>query len=155
PPRVRPASTNPNLEPVAIDLNEEYASPQDNPLTLPVVGGDAIVVNRGRFLVDGWVKTPGAYDISPGMTAFGGVSAAGGALFPADLSSVTLWRTDRGGTKKKIEVNVNSITSGSDKDITLEAGDVIDVPASPIKLVPYGAYWIMTTVVRVGASIPI
>ena len=37
----------------------------------------AIVVNRGRYFVDGWVQTPGAYEISPGTTAFGALSAAG------------------------------------------------------------------------------
>jgi hypothetical protein len=47
------------------------------------------------------------------------------------------------------------VTEGGGKDVTLEAGDVIEVPASPIRIVPYGAYFILTTVVRVGASVPL
>jgi len=39
--------------------------------------------------------------------------------------------------------------------VTLQGGDVVSVPASSAKMVPYSAYYILTTVVRVGASIPI
>src|SRR5258705_274067 len=31
-----------NVEPIEIDVNEQYASAQSNPLLLPVVGGDSI-----------------------------------------------------------------------------------------------------------------
>src|SRR5262249_40635463 len=143
-----------NVQPLEIDVNEQYA-PNANPLLLPVVGGDAIVVNRGRYSVDGWVKTPGAYDIAPGMTAMGGISAAGGAVFAGDLSRVAVWRPQRGGTRKKIEVDIDQVTSGEGKDVTLQAGDVVEVPASTVRMVPYGAYWLLTTVVRVGASVPL
>jgi polysaccharide biosynthesis/export protein len=154
---VRRASLTPaaGLRPVEIDVNDEYASADQNPLTLPVVGGDQIVVNRGRFSVDGWVNTPGAYDIAPGMTAMGGIAAAGGAVFAGDLSKVTVWRTQPGGTKKAIEVDMDAVTSGGGKDVTLQAGDVVNVPASAAKMVPYSAYWALTTVVRIGASVPI
>jgi protein involved in polysaccharide export with SLBB domain len=117
-----------------------------------VIGGDAIVVNRGRYLVDGWVKTPAAYDISPGITAFGGISAAGGAEYPADLSNVVVWRTQRNGTKKRIDVDVSAIQAGNAKDVTLQAGDIVNVPASKVKLVPYSAYYVVTQVVRIGAG---
>jgi polysaccharide export outer membrane protein len=144
-----------NVEPIEIDVNEQYASAQSNPLLLPAVGGDQIIVNRGRFSVDGWVTTPGAYDIAPGMTAMGGISAAGGAVFAGDMSNVKVWRPQRGGTKKLIEVNMKDVMQGGAKDVTLQAGDVIEVPASTVKMVPYSAYWVLTTVVRVGASFPI
>jgi polysaccharide export outer membrane protein len=144
-----------NVEPIEIDINEQYANAQSNPLLLPVVGGDQITVNRGRFSVDGWVDKPGAYDIAPGLTAMGGISAAGGAVFAGDMSRVEVWRAQRGGTKKKIEVDMSAVTNGDGKDVTLQAGDVVHVPASPVKIVPYSAYWVLTTVVRVGASFPI
>lgn len=144
-----------SVQPIEIDINDQYASADQNPLALPVVGGDAIVVNRGRFSVDGWVTTPGAYDIAPGMTAQGGIAAAGGAVFAGDLSRVTVWRTQGGGTKKAIEVDMNKVQSGEMRDVTLQAGDVVSVPASATKMVPYSAYWVLTTVVRVGASVPI
>ena len=144
-----------DILPIEIDVNEQYEPASQNPLLLPVVGGDSITINRGRFLVDGWVAQPGAFDITPGMTAFGGLSAAGGAQFPADLSNVVVWRTERGGHKKRIDVDMARITSGDQKDITLQAGDVVKVPVSPLKMVPYSLFWIITNVVRIGASLPL
>jgi polysaccharide export outer membrane protein len=153
PAQVASARPGKDILPIEIDVNEQYEPANQNPLLLPVVGGDNIVINRGRFLVDGWVANPGAFDITPGMTAFGGLSAAGGAQFPADLSSVVVWRTERGGRKKRIDVNLKDIAAGEQKDVTLQAGDVVKVPPSPLKLVPYSVFWIITNVVRIGAGL--
>jgi polysaccharide export outer membrane protein len=139
--------------PIQIDLNREWRPPSENPLNLPVVGGDAIVVNSGRYFVDGWVHTPGAYDLTPGTTAMGGLTAAGGAMFPADLHGVVVWRTGPGGTKQRIDLDVDAVREGEAKDLTLEGGDVVSVPASTAKMVPYAGYWILTNVVRVGAGL--
>ena len=152
---VRVASLAPpvDIAPLEIDLNEQYEPPQENPLALPAIGGDAITVNRGQFLVDGWVASPGAIGISPGMTALSALTAAGGALYPADLSQVVLVRAERGGRKERIAVDLNAVQKGEQKDVTLQAGDIIQVPPSPIRLVPYGVFWLITNVVRVGAGV--
>jgi polysaccharide export outer membrane protein len=139
--------------PIEIDLNRQWQPPSENPLYMPVIGGDALVVNVGRYYVDGWVKTPGAYDISPGTTALGGLTAAGGAMYPADLHSIVVWRTEPGGTKKHIDVDVDAVRKGKIQDLTLQAGDVVSVPASTAKMVPYSGYWFLTNVVRVGAGL--
>jgi polysaccharide export outer membrane protein len=139
--------------PIEIDLNRQWQPPNENPLYMPVIGGDALVVNVGRYYVDGWVKTPGAYDISPGTTALGGLTAAGGAMYPADLHSIVVWRTEPGGTKKHIDVDVDAVRKGKVQDLTLQAGDVVSVPASTAKMVPYSGYWFLTNVVRVGAGL--
>jgi polysaccharide export outer membrane protein len=139
--------------PIVIDLNRQWQPPNENPLNLPVVGGDALVVNVGRYYVDGWVKTPGAYDISPGTTALGGITAAGGAMYPADLHSIVVWRTEPGGKKKRIDVDVDGVRKAQAQDLTLQAGDVVSVPASTAKMVPYSGYWFLTNVVRVGAGL--
>ena len=139
--------------PIEIDLNRQWQPPNENPLYMPVIGGDALVVNVGRYYVDGWVKTPGAYDISPGTTALGGLTAAGGAMYPADLHSIVVWRTEPGGTKKQIDVDVDAVRKGKTQDLTLQAGDVVSVPASTAKMVPYSGYWFLTNVVRVGAGL--
>jgi polysaccharide export outer membrane protein len=152
-PQVTATRPGADILPIEIDVNEQYEPANQNPLLLPVVGGDSIVINRGRFLVDGWVATPGAFDITPGMTAFGGLSAAGGAQFPADLANVVVWRTERGGRKKRIDVNLQNISAGEQKDVTLQAGDVVKVPASPLRLVPYSLFWLITNVVRIGAGL--
>lgn len=152
-PPLRPAAVPGGAGGIEIDLNGQWTPPHENPLNLPVIGGDAIVVNRGRFMVDGWVQTPGAYDITPGITAFGGLTAAGGAMYPADLSNVVVWRTEPGGTKKRLDVDVAAIQAGRARDLTLQAGDVVQVPADGMKLVPYSGYWVLTNVVRVGAGL--
>jgi polysaccharide biosynthesis/export protein len=139
--------------PIEIDLNREWQPPQENPLNLPVIGGDAIVVNRGQYFVDGWVEKPGAYDLSPGTTAMGGLTAAGGAMYPADLHGITVWRAEPGGTKKRVDVDVDAIRQAKAQDLTLQAGDVVNVPASTAKMVPYSGYWFLTNVVRVGAGL--
>jgi polysaccharide export outer membrane protein len=139
--------------PIEIDLNREWQPPQENPLNLPVIGGDAIVVNRGRYFVDGWVEKPGAYDLSPGTTAMGGLTAAGGAMYPADLHSIVVWRAEPGGTKKRLDLDVDAVREARAQDLTLEAGDVVSVPASTAKMVPYSGYWFLTNVVRVGAGL--
>ena len=141
------------LNPIEVDLNEDYDPPDENPLNLPVIGGDAIVVSRGRFLVDGWVRSPGAFDITSGMSAYGAVSAAGGTLFPADLGGVIIWRSERNGGKKRIDVDLAAIESGHEKDVTLEPGDVVSVPASILLMIPYSVYWTMINVVRFGAGV--
>ncbi len=139
--------------PIEIDVNEEYQPAHENPLGLPVLGGDSLVANSGMFTVDGWVEKPGALPISPGLTAFGGISAAGGAMFPADLARVELWRAESDGTRRRIEVDFAAIKEGTQKDVTLQAGDVIKVPASPTLMVPYTIYWLLTNVIRVGAGL--
>jgi polysaccharide biosynthesis/export protein len=149
PPALQPAATTPA---VTIDLNADYGAV--NPLLLPVVAGDAIVVNAGRFSVDGWVAKPGVYDLSPGMTAMGGVSAAGGAEFAGDMSHVTVWRAGRSGAREKIEVDMDQVEHAQGKDVTLQSGDVVEVPASPVRLVPYSVYLFMTKVVSMGAYMP-
>jgi polysaccharide export outer membrane protein len=152
-PQVASARPGRDILPIEIDVNEQYEPANQNPLLLPAVGGDNLVINRGRFLVDGWVAEPGAFDITPGMTAFGGLSAAGGAEFAADLSKVVVWRTERGGRKKRIDVNLNDVAGGGQKDVTLQAGDVVKVPVSPLRLVPYSMFWLVTNVFRIGAGL--
>ena len=152
---VRVASLAPpaDIAPLEIDLNQQYEPPQENPLALPAIGGDAITVNRGQFLVDGWVASPGAKGISPGMTALSAITAAGGALYPAELSEVVLVRAERDGRKERIPIDLNAVQKGERKDVTMQAGDVLQVPPSPIRLVPYGFFWLVTNVVRVGAGV--
>jgi polysaccharide export outer membrane protein len=125
-------------------------------LNMPALPGDVVMVpGGGEVLIQGWVQKPGAYKISSGLTILGAVAAAGGTAFPADSGSVELIRTNKKGQKSTFIANLDAIKSGAEPDLPLREGDVIDVGSSSPKLVAYGLYRLFTTVINVGASIPI
>jgi polysaccharide export outer membrane protein len=143
------------LAPIEIELDAEVPPGQPNPLLLPVAAGDSIVVSRGRFMVDGWVARPGLYSFTPGMTAYGATSVAGGALFPADLGAAEIVRARRDGTKEVLHVDLAKVGRGEMSDVSLREGDVIRLPASTVRMVPYSVYWLFTNLFRVGAGISV
>jgi polysaccharide export outer membrane protein len=149
------ATARDGLAPIEFELDAPVAPGQANPLALPVVGGDSIVVSRGRFMVDGWVARPGLYAFTPGMTAYGAMSVAGGVLYPADLRHTQIVRPRRDGTKEVLEVDLKEVGRGETQDIALREGDVIRFNASPVKMVPYSVYWMFTNLFRVGAGISV
>lgn len=160
----RPASANGNgavpqttaaPKPLEIELDAPVPPGQPNPLMIPVVGGDSIVVSRGRFMVDGWVARPGLYGFTPGMTAYGAMSVAGGALFPADLGDTRIIRAKRDGSKELLAVDLNAVGRGEVQDISLREGDVVQFHASAIKMVPYSVYWVFNNLFRVGAGVSV
>src|SRR5262249_9667671 len=100
------------LAPIEFDLDAPVPARQSSPLMLPVVGGDSIVVTRGRFMVDGWVAKPGLYTFTPGMTAYGAMSVAGGVLYPASLGHTQIIRSRRDGSKELLEVDLGKVGNG-------------------------------------------
>ena len=122
---------------------------------LPVAGGDSIVVSRGRFMVDGWVAKPGLYSFTPGMTAYGAMSVAGGAMYPADLHHAQIIRARRDGSKEVLIVDLAEVGSGDGRDIALREGDVVRFNASPVRMVPYSVYWVFNNLFRVGAGVSV
>ena len=140
-------------EPILIDLKNMAYGGYQKYLSLPVRPGDVIMVpGGGQVLVEGWVEKPGAYNISPGLTVTGVVIAAGGPLFPADTLAVKVIRTDRGGGKKSLFVDLEKIKSGKEQDIVLQGGDIVEVSSAPGKLTLYGLYRFFTTVVSIGVG---
>jgi polysaccharide biosynthesis/export protein len=158
-PTLRQVSAQPgdgaSLAPIEFELDAPVAAGQPNPLMLPVVGGDSIVVTRGRFMVDGWVNKPGLYSFTPGMTAFGAMSVAGGVLYPANLAHTQIVRARRDGSKELLEVDLTKIGRGEGQDVPLREGDVVKFNASAVRMVPYSVYWIFTNLFRVGAGISV
>ncbi len=139
-------------DPIVIDLQYLHRGGQQIYLTLPAKPGDVIIVpTSGEVLVEGWVKTPASYKISPGMTVLGAVAAAGGLLFAADTDEVKVLRTGRGGEKILLSADLEKIKRGESPDIPVEAGDVVEVSFSSLKLVPYGVYSALTQLVHFGA----
>jgi hypothetical protein len=156
---LRPASARPAdsaaLAPLEFELDAPVQAGKPNPLTIPVAGGDSIVVSRGRFMVDGWVTKPGLYSFTPGMTAYGAMSVAGGVLYPADLHHAEIVRAKRDGTKELIEVDLTQVGKGEGRDVALREGDVVYFHASAVRMVPYSVYWVFNNLFRVGAGISV
>lgn len=143
-------------DPIVIDLQTLAKGGSQRYLTLPVRPGDVIMApGAGEVLIEGWVEKPGSYKVTPGLTVLGAVAAAGGSLFAADTSSVTVVRAGKNGEKMFLEANLDKIKHGGEADIPLQEGDVIDVASSPTKLVPYGFYRFFSTMFHVGASAPL
>jgi len=145
-----------NVEPINISLDSISRANQERYLQMPARPGDIIMVpGAGEVLVQGWVEKPGAYKISPGLTILGAVAAAGGPSFPADRGSVQLTRTEKSGQKASFTADLDAIRSGAQPDLPLREGDVVDVTSSGPKLVAYGIYRFFTSIMSVGASIPV
>jgi len=140
-------------EPLVISLDGVNKSGQEMYLNMPARPGDIVMIpGAGEVLVQGWVTKPGAYKITSGLTILGAVAAAGGTAFPADENAVELIRTNASGHKSKVIANLDGIRNGTDRDIPLREGDVVDVVPSNPRLFAYGFYRFFTTLVHVGAS---
>ena len=124
-------------EPILIDVKELSYGGHQVYLSLPVRPGDTIMVPGGaQVLVEGWVDKPGAFKMTPGLTVSGAVAAAGGALFAADTSTVTVIRPNRDGKKISLAADLDKIKNGEMSDIGLQGGDIVQVSSSTAKLVP-------------------
>jgi len=143
-------------DPIVIDLQNLANGGNQISLTLPARPGDVLVVPAsGEVLVGGWVQKPASYKISPGMTVLGAVTAAGGLLYAADASTVQVIRTGKEGEKVLLAADLEKIKGGENPDIPVQAGDVIEVSSSSVKLVPYGVYSFFSNIIRIGASAPL
>lgn len=142
--------------PLMVDTKE--ASPQGQRLffSLPVRGGDVIVVPRtGHFIAEGWVEKPGTYPLQTGLTLRGALAIAGGLSFPADTNAIRIFRAQASGSPETHDVNYDDITTQRTPDIVIQEGDVIEVASSTAKLVPYGVYKTVTEVLHLGARVPL
>ncbi|HWO40392.1 MAG TPA: polysaccharide biosynthesis/export family protein [Candidatus Eisenbacteria bacterium] len=138
-------------DPILIDLQELAMGGYQQYLSTSVRPGDVIMVpGGGQVLVEGWVEKPGAYNVTQGLTVSGAVVAAGGPLYPADVTAVKVIRSEKGGKRSFHTVDLEKIKRGEAPDVALKGGDIVEVAASSSKLIPYGLYRFFSTVVNVG-----
>ena len=136
----------PALTPVVISL--AAGSNDRRYLDLPARPGDAIIVpSAGSVSVVGWVYSPKTIPISSGMTVLGAVSAAGGPLYAADISSVKVYRQAPHGEKSVLTVDLNQVQKRQVPDIALRENDVIQVPYSALKVPGYALYYAVQGIV--------
>jgi polysaccharide biosynthesis/export protein len=122
---------------VVIDLAHQQTRPC---LDLPTRPGDVIVIPiAGEVMVQGWVRNPGAFKITPQMTVLGAVSAAGGALFS---NSVEVLRTDSNGQHVATQFDLSELEKGQQEDAPVQSGDVVVVEKTVAAAVPYTLYQI-------------
>ncbi|MCC6763172.1 MAG: polysaccharide biosynthesis/export family protein [Deltaproteobacteria bacterium] len=143
-------------DPIAFDANEMDQMAQATFLSLPVRGGDVVIVpGNGHFVVEGWVEKPGTYPMKAGLTLRGAIATAGGLSFPAEPSDVRVFRRAPNGAAETLRANLNDIAAQRAPDPFLHEGDVIEVSSSKVRLVSWGAYKVITDIVRASARIPI
>jgi polysaccharide export outer membrane protein len=125
-------------------------------LNPPARSGDVInVALAGTVQVAGWVDKPGSVQVTRGLTVTGALAAAGGDLYPADLESVTVKRNLGPGDEQTYTVDLVAVADGREKDLPLTDGDVVTVPYSSSKLVPYGLWAFSKEMIHVGGTIPL
>src|SRR5262249_52529287 len=126
------------------------ATGQERYMEMPVRPGDVLFVPAaGSVSVQGWVDKPGLFPVTPGMTVLGSVAAAGGALFS---SSATLVRSQQGGGRHEMTLNLAKIKSGEDPDVPVRGGDVVIVDRSVAGAIPYSLYFLVN---KIGLGVPI
>jgi SLBB domain len=120
--------------PIIIDLDKPAMAAC---LDTPARPGDVIMVPAaGQVGVYGWVARPGSFNITPGMTVLGAITAAGGSMFS---SNAEVMRTER-GNRVSIPVNLTRVEHGSESDPAVEAGDIVLIKGSMVGAVPYAVY---------------
>ena len=135
-------------------LNIDLRRPADQAcLGIPARPGDVILLEpAGQVMVYGWVRNPGAYKITPGMTVLGAISAAGGATFS---SHALIMRTEGRGERTAMPVDIHQIEEGKSRDLPIEAGDIVLVERSAIGAVPYAMYMLFSRFgTGVGVGVP-
>jgi len=142
--------------PIRIDMDALLRSEEagNANLNAPVRAGDVInIAPAGVVLVDGWVQKPGSYPVTRSLTLTGTIAAAGGTTFPADVTRATLKRTLSPTEQYFMTVDLHAVDDREAADFPIIDGDIVYLPASSARLVPWGIYQFFANVFRLGASV--
>ena len=154
----RAAEAAPASAPIRVDVELLLHAPVDHGqgINARVRPGDVITVSpAGSVLVDGWVQKPGSYPVTRGLTLSGAIAAAGGDMFASDRHHAAVKRTLGPGEERSFTVDLDAVREGRTADVPITDGDVVRVPASTIRVIPWGAYSVIKDLVRVGGSVPL
>jgi polysaccharide export outer membrane protein len=153
-----PASGQGAGAPIRLDLEvlAKDRGGQANALNPVAIAGDVVtVVPAGSVLVDGWVDKPGSYPVTRGLTVTGAVAAAGGYLFAADRENVSVKRVLAGGEQQHFTVDLDAIAAGHAPDFPITDGDVVHLPMSATRAVPWSAYEVAKEAIHISGYIPL
>jgi polysaccharide export outer membrane protein len=116
--------------------------------------GDVISLEpAGSVLVDGWVEKPGSYPVTRGLTVGGAVAAAGGSVFAANRRQAVVKRVYGAGEDRFFIVDLDAVARGLAPDMPVTDGDVVRLPASMARLLPWGAWTVAREMVHVGGNV--
>jgi polysaccharide export outer membrane protein len=119
---------------IPLDL-ERLVYAADPSLNLAVEPGDIIyvpTVEKIRIFVTGAVKQPDVYEVprDEPITVLKAVTLAGGTTDRAARKRVQIMRSEPGGERVTLVVNLRKIQRGKIEDPLLEKGDIVLVPES-------------------------
>jgi polysaccharide export outer membrane protein len=143
-----------DVEAVSLDLQTLLHPPSGSrgASVLPVHPGDVISVEpAGNVTVEGWVGKPGSYPVTRGLSVAGAVAAAGGPVFAADRHHATIQRA--GGEREVMTVDLDAIARGEAQDVAMADGDVVRVPASTARVVPWAMWSAIRDMFRIGGDV--
>jgi len=116
--------------------------------------GDVIsIAPAGTVQVSGWVDKPGAYPVTHGLTIAGAVAAAGGHLFAADRHAVSVTRPVGPNEQRQFTVDLEAVAAGRAFDVPITGGDVVHLPASTARVIPWGFWSVAREMVHVGGNV--
>lgn len=119
---------------IEIDLHDLMVNGNQN-LNVEIYPGDVVnfpAVSKITVYVLGAVKSPGAIDMTSNMpvTLVAAIARAGGTTESANKTGIQVRRKDESGQEQIIKVNLKEVLSGKIPDVSLQAGDIINVPES-------------------------
>lgn len=133
-----PGASDAIASPVVIDLTKPALA---GCLSIPARPGDVVLVPAaGQVGVYGWVQKPGTFDVTPGMTVLGAVTAAGGAAFS---SKAEILITGPDGQRTVVPIDLSRVEDGEEPDVPVQAGDLVLVRASALGAVPYAFFTLL------------
>jgi polysaccharide biosynthesis/export protein len=134
--RVETDARRPNT--YLIDLDEIVVGGQAE-LNIPILRGDTVYVpNMGMVFVDGAVKNPGTYGVTPSMTVQESIVQAGGYSVVADTANIKLVRKLEGGKREVVQLSNKDLRSDSGHDLQIKDRDIVFVESSFGKQMIYG-----------------
>ncbi|MEK6285760.1 MAG: SLBB domain-containing protein [Acidobacteriota bacterium] len=91
--------------------------------------GDIVNIPQADVVfVTGEVTAAGSFPFKEGMTLVQAVSLARGVTVRAKTGRVVIFRQDSTGTRLEINVDLDAVMSGKQKDVPLQPNDIIIVP---------------------------
>jgi hypothetical protein len=93
--------------------------------------------------------------VTRGLSLSGAVAAAGGPSFAADRHHARVQRVLATGEQQFFEVDLEAVSKGQASDPIVTDGDVVRVPASTAKVIPWGFWSVAKELVRFGGSVAV